>query len=205
LLHDTALFCLPEDERYPHAMMQPDSRRVYDSHPAVAYHMLEQVGNLDNTARVVVLQVHEQLDGSGYPRATKAPRIHPLARIVNVADAYIRLVSCGGGGQQLYPADAMAYLMYHSCAARFDATATSGLIKAVSLYPLGSLVQLDDETTARVIRCNADFPFQPVITLPGDDEPIDLATSNLRIDAPADIPSYGRRRLPKAEFSSILW
>jgi HD-GYP domain-containing protein (c-di-GMP phosphodiesterase class II) len=205
LLHDTALFRLPESERYPHAMMKAESRRVYDSHPSHAYYMLESLGNVDAILRIVVLQVHEQTDGSGFPRRITLPRIHPLARVVGVADAYIRLVSCGGGGRRLYPADAIAYLMHHSCGGRFDPAVTSGLVKAVSLYPLGSLVQLNNEATARVIRCNADLPLQPVVLLAGDDQPIDLSSSPLCVAVPIDNPDFERQRLPAGQFNQILW
>ena len=37
-------------------------------------------------------QVHEQFDGSGYPRGVKSHRIHNYARILNVVDSYLQLI-----------------------------------------------------------------------------------------------------------------
>jgi HD-GYP domain-containing protein (c-di-GMP phosphodiesterase class II) len=205
MLHDMALFRLPEAERYPHALMKAESRQVYESHPALAYDMLEKVRDIDGTVRIIVLQTHEQADGSGFPRRITLPRIHKLARVLNVADSYIRLVGCGCDGQRIFPADAMAYLMHHSCAGRFDPAVTCALIKVVSLYPLGSLVQLNNYTSARVIRCNPDSPLRPVVVPEGESRPIDLSESHLSVGDPIDDPELGRRRLPSGEFDRILW
>jgi HD-GYP domain-containing protein (c-di-GMP phosphodiesterase class II) len=205
MLHDMALFRLPQPERFPHPLMKPESRQVYEWHPAIAYDMLEKVRDTDGTVRLIVLQTHEQADGSGFPRRITLPRIHRLARVLNVADTYLRLVGCGCDGQKIFPADAMAYLMHHSCMGRFDAEVTCGLVKVVSLYPIGSLVTLTNARTARVLRCNPDSPMQPVVLLEGENEPVDLSKSDLDVSEPEDDPSSGRRRLPSGEFDRILW
>lgn len=206
MLHDMALFHLPECDRYPHAGMQLESRKIYETHPAIAYDSLEKVTNVDGTVRITVLQVHEQSDGSGFPAGITAPRIHRLARILNVADAYLRLVSCGFGGHRIFPADAMAYLMHHSCDGRFDPAVTCGLIKAISLYPLGSLVQLNNYTSARVIRCNPESPLKPVVVPAGEEQVVDLSTANnLCVGDVVDDPEFDRRRLTVGEFDRIFW
>jgi hypothetical protein len=66
-------------------------------------------------------------------------------------------------------------------------------------------VQLNNYTSARVIRSNPDSPLKPVVVTNGDNQVIDLSTSNLSVGDPADDPEYGRRRLPSGEFDRILW
>jgi len=205
MLHDMALFRLPEQERFPHPLMKPESRQVYEWHPAIAYDMLEKVRETDGSVRLIVLQTHEQADGSGFPRRITLPRIHRLARVLNVVDTYIRLVGCGCDGQRIFPADAMAYLMHHSCVGRFDPEVTCGLIKVVSLYPVGSLVTLTNSKPARVLRSNPATPLQPVVMVEGEQELIDLSKCELDVENPADNPDTGRRRLPSGEFDRILW
>jgi len=205
MLHDMALFRLPEEERFPHPLMKPESRQVYEWHPAIAYDMLEKVRETDGSIRLIVLQTHEQADGSGFPRRITMPRIHRLARVLNVVDTYIRLVGCGCDGQRIFPADAMAYLMHHSCAGRFDPEVTCGLIKVVSLYPVGSLVTLTNSKPARVLRSNPASPLQPIVMVEGEQELIDLSQSELDVESPADDADLDRRRLPSGEFDRILW
>jgi HD-GYP domain-containing protein (c-di-GMP phosphodiesterase class II) len=205
MLHDMALFRLPEQERFPHPLMRPESRQVYEWHPAIAYDMLEKVRETDGSIRLIVLQTHEQADGSGFPRRITLPRIHRLARVLNVVDTYIRLVGCGCDGQRIFPADAMAYLMHHSCVGRFDPEVTCGLIKVVSLYPVGSLVTLTNSKQARVLRSNPGSPLQPVVMVDGGHELVDLSQSELDVENPSDDSDFGRRRLPSGEFDRILW
>lgn len=205
MLHDMALFRLPEDERFPHPLMKPESRQVYGWHPVIAYDMLEKVRQTDGSIRLIVLQTHEQADGSGFPRRITLPRIHRLARVLNVVDAYIRLVGCGCDGQRVYPADAMAYLMHHSCAGRFDPEVTCGLIKVVSLYPIGSQVMLSNTQQARVLRANPRQPFKPVVLVDGQTQPIDLSSSPWEVETPQETIESPRRRLPSGEFDNILW
>lgn len=205
MLHDMALFRLPEQERFPHPLMKPESRQVYEWHPAIAYDMLEKVRETDGSIRLIVLQTHEQADGSGFPRRITLPRIHRLARVLNVVDTYIRLVGCGCDGQRIFPADAMAYLMHHSCVGRFDPEVTCGLIKVVSLYPLGSLVTLTNAKQARVVRSNPTTPLQPVVMVDGGSELVDLSQSELDAENPSADSDTGRRRLPSGEFDRILW
>ncbi len=206
LLHDMALFELPENERHSQLTMRPEARRIYESHPAIAYDMLERVRDIDGTVRIIVLQAHEQADGSGFPRRIAMARTHRLARIVNLADAYLTLTGGSPGDQNLLPADTIAYLMHHSCLGRFDSTATCGLVRAVSLYPLGSLVKLSDERTARVVRVAAQKPVTPIV-MPneGDRSLIDLSDSELLIAEPIDDGLRGRRRLPAGDLDKVLW
>lgn len=208
MLHDMALFELPENERHSPELMRPESRRVYESHPAIAYDMLEKVRDIDGTVRIIVLQAHEQADGTGFPRRISITRTHRLARVVNLADAYLTLVGCGQGSQNIYPADAIAYLMHHSCQGRFDSVATCGLVRAVSLFPLGTLVRLSDNRTARVARAVGDNPLTPIVAVierDGSQSMVDLAEASLSIERPLDDTELGRRRLSASDLEKILW
>ena len=135
-------------------------------------------------------------------------RTHRLARVVNLADAYLTLIGCGTGGQQIMPADALAYLMHHSCAGRFDSAATCGLVRAVSLYPLGSMVMLSNNRTARIVRVVDQKPTSPVVSFvdeDGSDTLAKLDETGLKILRPLDEMALSRRRLPATDFDEILW
>jgi len=208
MLHDMALFELPENERHSPELMRPESRRVYESHPAIAYDMLEKVRDIDGTVRIIVLQAHEQADGTGFPRRISITRTHRLARVVNLADAYLTLVGCGQGSQNIYPADAISYLMHHSCQGRFDSVATCGLVRAVSLFPLGTLVRLSDNRTARVARAVGDNPLAPIVSVTerdGSQSMVDLTGESLSIKRPLDDTELGRRRLSASDIEKVLW
>jgi len=208
LLHDMALFELPENERHSPELMRPESRRIYESHPAIAYDRLELVRDIDGTVRIIVLQAHEQADGSGFPRGITITRTHRLARVLNLADAYLTLIGCGPGSKKIFPADAIAYLMHHSCQGRFDSEATCGLVRALSLYPVGSLVKLTDCREARVVRTTPSNPMMPIVQTLGEDhtkELVSLENSDLAIDSLVDEDCLQRRRLSATDLVKVLW
>lgn len=211
LLHDIALFGLPEDQRVPSDRMTPEAKMIFGSHPALAERLLESVGSVDLTVqavvvRAVVAQAHEQLDGSGFPQGLTAHHINKLARIVNLADAYLTLVHPGLGRTGMFPADAMAYLMHHACAGRFDPSVMKGLLRTLSLYPIGSLVQLSDNSRARVLRARGEDPQQPVVLREdGAHALIDLRDSPLRVRQPLVDKANPSRRLVARNIDHVMW
>ena len=62
-------------------------------HPDAGLRLLEKFRLLTKEARDVVLQHHEKLDGTGYPRGLTGPLIHPFARICAVVDVFDALTS----------------------------------------------------------------------------------------------------------------
>jgi excisionase family DNA binding protein/putative nucleotidyltransferase with HDIG domain len=61
-------------------------------HPKTGFEMLNTVDELKNIADIV-LQHHEWVDGSGYPKGLKGKNIHNASRIISVAEAYDSMVS----------------------------------------------------------------------------------------------------------------
>lgn len=206
MLHDLALFRMPKIEPWmdPHTRQQ--LQLTYEWHPVIAHDMLEQMQDVDGMVRHVALQIHEQPDGSGFPRQLRGPRIHRLARVVNVADVYLRLTGSGVNDLRLYPADTMAYLMHHACAGRLDLHATYALVQVLSAYPIGTQVLLSNGSAARVLRCNPDTPLRPIVISIPDGSPIDLArTSEIEVAQPLAEQPHGCQRLRVSELTKFLW
>ena len=64
----------------------------------------------------IVLNHHESLDGSGYPRGLKADQISPPCRLARLVDVYESSTSGCGGAEVLTPFSALRHM-------RFDMTA----------------------------------------------------------------------------------
>jgi HD-GYP domain-containing protein (c-di-GMP phosphodiesterase class II) len=141
-------------------------------------------------SRLVIYQMHERCDGSGYPRGVAGESIHPLAKISSVADAYLALVSPRPHRTALLPYHAIRHLLSEVRSGLYDPQCMRALLQASSLFPLGSHVRLSDGRQARVIRANGASFDRPVVCLPQADgtsddmELIDLLqTSELHIEA----------------------
>ena len=77
--------------------------------------------------RMIVYQMHERCDGSGYPRGCTGEKIHPLAKIASVADAYVALVSPRPHRPAMLPYHAIAKMLADVKAGLYDSTVVRGL------------------------------------------------------------------------------
>jgi hypothetical protein len=143
---------------------------------------------------LICYQVHEKIDGTGYPRGRQRDKIHPSARILHVADVYLALISARPFRKALMPYAAIECLLRQARAKMVDADAVRGLLHVLSLFPIGSLVKLSDGSTARVLRRNGSNYSSPIVLIVEDangdptdplDESqiIDLSQHNLKIAA----------------------
>ena len=65
----------------------------------------------------------------------------------------------------LRPYDAAKIILVESAQNKFDSTVVRAFLDTVSLFPIGSLVRLNDGTTAQVLRANPGMHTRPVVEL----------------------------------------
>ena len=95
LCHDLGEMHTDPDLLAPGHHISVDERRFIHVHPVTGYVLLCDIPSVSNATLLAVLQHHERLDGSGYPAGLRGKSIHPLARILSVAEATEALVRRG--------------------------------------------------------------------------------------------------------------
>lgn len=174
MLHELGLGCLLHDV----GMLRTDQKlyetdRALDSieflaitkHPLVTFDLIRNLKEIPTGSRMVAYQMHERYDGSGYPRRRRGKQIHHLARIAAVADVFIALISPRPHRPGKHPYAAMEDLIQGVRDRQFDPIVVRGLLKTVSLFPLGSYVETQDGSVAKAIRANGDAYTKPVVEL----------------------------------------
>ncbi|MBI4567577.1 MAG: HD-GYP domain-containing protein [Planctomycetes bacterium] len=136
--------------------LNPEQTAQVRRHPALGLEVLRRLRGVPETTPLVVYQTHERADGSGYPRGAKAEGIHRFAQIVAVADVYDAMISERPFRPPMTPYVAMENILFEVQKGRFDASVVRGLLRYLSLFPVGSWVRLSDGRFARVIAANAD-------------------------------------------------
>lgn len=205
LLHDCSTIMHPEwfDEldgiASSHELLES-----YKNHPQESVQLLQTTG-LSNRVLAAIAQVHEQMDGSGFPNCLSNSQLLTSARILNVADAYLSLVQPFFNRQGVLWSDAVAFLCYHASNRRFDARIVRGFVRGLSMYPVGSVVELDDQSIALVIRGNPVNPLEPLVQLLGSDLKADLGTSPRYIVGPAKKFLGEVDRISKSTLQELLW
>ena len=100
-------------------------------HPQQGRELLIELGGFDEQVGRLVLDHHERLDGSGYPRGLSGPELDLETRILAVCDVYDALVSPRVYRAAWSNAKALALLQEESGVA-FDPRCVAALVSVVS-------------------------------------------------------------------------
>jgi HD-GYP domain-containing protein (c-di-GMP phosphodiesterase class II) len=163
LLHDAGMLLVPEHLRLNDGPLDIGDRLEVQKHPTYAADLLANRNDISHAAKMVVYQMHERMNGSGYPRQRQGQQIHLFARIAAVADTYLAMISPRTYRDGLEPYQAVEKLLFATRKGLFDPSVVRGLLHTVSLFPIGSHVQLSDGRIGRVIRGNRDHFARPVV------------------------------------------
>lgn len=206
LLHDCSLINYPRLLAYNGAdALESRDLLAYRRHPVESADLLDKASSLPHRVLDAVAQVHEQSDGSGFPRGLRLSETLSSAVILNTADAYLTLTD-SSSNHRIVQSDAIAYLVNHATRGKFCPKTIQAMMRGMSIYPVGTIVQLDDQTTAVVVRSNSESPTKPVVrVLNSSQQRIDLLHSSRSISGPYVDGSTGFNRVRKTELNQIFW
>ena len=191
LFHDAGM--LQVDERIYNAkrILSPEEFIDIARHPIISADMLyESMNKIPVGVRMVVYQMHERCNGTGYPRGSKGERIHFLAKIAAVADTYVALVSPRPHRRAMLPYCAVKQVLEDVNRGLFDPQVARALLHTVSLFPLGSFVHLNDDRIGKVMRVNGAIYDRPIVEcwerhdLNADPHIVDLRNEPVRVAKP---------------------
>jgi HAMP domain-containing protein len=92
LLHDVGKVGIPATILDKQGALTPEEWRLMKLHPVIGERILSPIATLHDILPLVRSH-HERLDGTGYPDGLVGDAIHPLARILAVADVFDALHS----------------------------------------------------------------------------------------------------------------
>lgn len=92
LVHDLGKISVPAEILNKPGRLSPHEFDLIKDHPRVGYEILKTI-DFPWPVAEIVYQHHERIDGSGYPQRLKEGQIHPMARILSVADVVEAMLS----------------------------------------------------------------------------------------------------------------
>lgn len=162
LLHDVGMLRLPDEIVKKKGALSPEEAQKIRAHPLLSYRIITKELQYPEDVGLIGLQHHERWDGGGYPRRSGGGAIDVLARVVSVADAFEAMVSQKPYRNSMIGYAAMKNLLSDN-GRRFDPEVLKAFIRGMGIYPIGSLVLLNNAAIARVLETHADAPLRPKI------------------------------------------
>jgi hypothetical protein len=132
LLHDIGKLSVPDAILQKPDSLDDDEYAVIKLHPERGRELLNELGGFDDIVGRLVLDHHERLDGSGYPRGIDGGALDLATRILAVCDVYDALVSPRVYRPAWAQEDALSLLRDESDVT-FDARCIDALERAVTV------------------------------------------------------------------------
>lgn len=145
-----------------------NSKKIYDDkqmdemmkHPMYSYEVLKDNPSISSVSRNAILFHHENLDGSGYYKAT-AEKIGILSRIIRIVDTYDALTATRRHRNAFSPASAFRCLA-EDAGKIYDKELVRTFITTFPMYPLGFTIKLSDGQEVVVVEQTEDME-RPVV------------------------------------------
>jgi len=164
LLHDVGMLRLPKEITAKSGGLSEAEVQRMQGHPLYSYKIITKELLYPEEVGLVALQHHERWDGEGYPRHIVGSGIEMGARIVSVADAFEAMVSEKPYRNSMMGYQAMKNLLSDN-SRRFDPDVLKAFIKTMGIYPIGSIILLNNGAIARVTEVQGDAPLRPKIRI----------------------------------------
>ena len=139
-------------------------RQTIEAHTVYGYKIALNEFMYTNDIAASVMQHHERWDGKGYPNNLSDNDIDFGARIIAVADAFIAMITPKPYRDLMLGYQAMKNLLADN-ARRFDPAIIKAMIRSIGIYPIGSMVLMNNASLARVIKSSPETPMRPFIRI----------------------------------------
>lgn len=163
LIHDSGMLKLKQPLYLQPEPLGPIEFLEITKHPVLVFDMMKDMQLIPARSAFIAYQIHERCNGQGYPRGREANQIHFLSKIAATADAFIGMVSPRPHRPAILPYRAIEKLIGGVREGWFDGMAVRALLQTVTLFPIGSYVELSDGRVGRVIRSNGQTYHKPVV------------------------------------------
>ncbi|BBD08992.1 putative uncharacterized domain HDIG-containing protein [Desulfovibrio ferrophilus] len=144
--------------------MTKAAEKYVKEHPLIGARLVNDFSQFPKLATQAVLQHHELLDGSGYPKRLKGDAISPLARVVAVVNQYDNLINDHRAETLATPHQALKKL-YASMRGKMDSRILAMFIRSMGVYPPGTVVKLSNGQFGMVTAVNPDHAARPTVLM----------------------------------------
>jgi HD-GYP domain-containing protein (c-di-GMP phosphodiesterase class II) len=162
LLHDIGKILVPHEILNKPGKLSAPEWEEMQRHVTYGEQILDVTIGLSDITRSICRQHHERLDGSGYPRNLPAEEITEFGRMSAICDVYDAVTADRVYHTGMAPNDALRKLVEWSIF-HLDKDLVYDFIRCLSVYPVGTLVELSNGRAGVVLEANRRSPKHPLV------------------------------------------
>ncbi|WP_276201942.1 HD-GYP domain-containing protein [Aestuariibacter salexigens] len=177
-LHDIGKIKIPDEILHKPGRLTEEEMDVMRKHVEFGLDALREMGIPEHIIKTVG-EHHERLDGLGYPLGAKEQDITTWGRMIAIVDTYDAITAdrCYKPGM---PSQRALQILMKDAPVKYDKTLVEQFVRCVGIYPVGTLVKLNNDRLAMVVEQRADMPLKPKVKA-------FYSTKNNHYIAPTDI------------------
>ncbi|MEP6888273.1 MAG: HD domain-containing phosphohydrolase [Nitrospirales bacterium] len=175
LFHDSGKSSIPLEVLNKPTELTEDDWQMMRSHPTegvVNLIRLRGITNLPGRMAAASFEHHMNFDFSGYPKLTVPWSQSLTGRILTIADCYDAMTSARVYRREAIPPEKVLKIMFAKSGQSFDATLLKLFVNCVGIVPIGSLVLLNTNELAVVLKPNPSKTAvqQPIVKVISDEQ-----------------------------------
>lgn len=163
LLHDIGMTKIDADCYHHKRDLSKYERMKMENHPNLGWQFFQKLEGEFPWLLRVILEEHKRENNQGYPAELKGD-LHPFSKIIGVCDSFEALSHKRIFRKAFHPADVMKTII-EAKEFLFAKSILRAVIESLSMYPVGSLVQLNNKKIAQVIEAVEGAPLRPKIKI----------------------------------------
>ncbi len=163
LMHDIGMLIIPKEIISKPEKLTDQEYELIKLHPSYGLKFLHNMKNFSELTEEIIFQHHEKIDGTGYPEGKKGEEISKFAQIVGISEIYEAIShSRPYRNHKRIPSDALKSIIQKDSAS-FEKDVLRAFMNNITVYPVGSIVELNNQEVGIVQKVNQDFPLRPII------------------------------------------
>jgi HD-GYP domain-containing protein (c-di-GMP phosphodiesterase class II) len=181
LLHDIGMTKIDSECYLNKESLSKLDREAIEKHPILGWQFFEKLKTDFPWLLRVICEEHKREHGQGYPSDVEG-ELHPYSKIVGLCDSFEALTHNRIYRKAFHPADAMKAIVAAKESV-FARDVLRGMIESLSMFPVGSIVQLNNKNAALVVETVWRSPLRPIVSILRENDPepaetIDLSKEN---------------------------
>lgn len=166
LMADVGMMLIPSSTFEHKGALTDEQRKIVEKHVEHSKMVLSEIPDILEEVVEAVYQHHERVDGKGYPKGLESDDILPQAKIIAIADVFAAIREPRIYREKSGPVRALKAITRNR---GFDPEIMRRFLATVSVYPVQTIVLLNNGAVGSVVSVRENNPFRPVIEILKDE------------------------------------